>query len=160
MGDTGKARKTRNKSTQEQEEPKGQRKLDELGVEWLCDEILSQKSMRQISDEIGVLQSLLVKWIAADRERSARVRESRKQTAQLWEEMATKVIADASDAFELAKAKELAHHYRWRASKIAPAEYGDKVQIGGASDLPPIQSNVTVDPGEAYKLLLAGRKDE
>jgi hypothetical protein len=41
------------------------------------------------------------------------------------------VFAQASDAFELAKAKELAHHYRWRASKIAPKLYGDRLQVEG-----------------------------
>ena len=40
-------------------------------------------------------------------------------------------IAQASDPFELAKAKELAHHYRWRASKIAPKLYGDKQSVEG-----------------------------
>jgi len=39
-------------------------------------------------------------------------------------------------------------------AKWNPKKWGDKVQIGGAPDLPPMQSNVTIDPGEAYKRLL------
>jgi hypothetical protein len=37
------------------------------------------------------------------------------------------VIASAPDRFGLEKARELAHHYRWRAKAIAPRDYGDRV---------------------------------
>jgi hypothetical protein len=37
------------------------------------------------------------------------------------------VIASAPDRFALEKARELAHHYRWRAKAIAPRDYGDRV---------------------------------
>ena len=47
----------------------------------------------------------------------------------MWDEKALAGIEAAKDAFELAKAKEAAHHYRWRASKIAPSEFGDRQAI-------------------------------
>jgi hypothetical protein len=37
-----------------------------------------------------------------------------------------------------------------------PRRYGDKLAVGGADDLPPIQQNTTLDPSEAYKRLLGG----
>lgn len=42
-------------------------------------------------------------------------------------------------------------------AKWDPKRYGDKLAIGGADDLPPVQSqaNVTLDPSEAYKRLLS-----
>jgi hypothetical protein len=52
-------------------------------------------------------------------------------TAEYWDQVAVDGIAQAGDPFELAKAKELAHHYRWRASKIAPKLYGDKQSVEG-----------------------------
>jgi hypothetical protein len=45
----------------------------------------------------------------------------------MWDEKAETVLVDAADPFELAKARELAQHYRWRAKAVAPREYGDKV---------------------------------
>jgi hypothetical protein len=45
---------------------------------------------------------------------------------------------------------------KWLLSKLAPKKYGDKLQHGGAEDLPPIQSNVILSPDEAYKRLLSG----
>ena len=69
----------------------------------------------------------LSQWIASDEEHSARAREARIHAARIWDEKALSVIEQALDPFELQRAKELAHHYRWRASKTAPKEYGDKV---------------------------------
>lgn len=44
-------------------------------------------------------------------------------------------------------------------AKWNPRKWGDKVQHGGADDLPPVrtESLVTLDPSEAYKLLLGGK---
>lgn len=120
-------------------------KLDELGVETLCDAIRIPMSMREISDRLGISQSTLCDWIAATPERSARVKAARVATAQHWDNEATELIAKARTPFQLAKAKELAHHFRWRAAKIAPKDYGDKLAIGGASDLPPVQSVAKLD---------------
>lgn len=43
-------------------------------------------------------------------------------------------------------------------AKWDPRRYGDKLAIGGAEGLPPVQteSNVTLDPSEAYKRMLGG----
>lgn len=120
-------------------------KLDAFGIDAICAGIMHPKPMHQIAEEIGVSQGSLIAWIGSAPERSARVKEARMQTAQMWDEKATRIIEEAQDAFELTKAKELAHHYRWRASKIAPRDYGDKLAVGGASDLPPVETKSTLD---------------
>lgn len=135
---------------------KGDKKaaLDEMGIDVFCEKIMGGMMMLDVAKEAGVTHATLMKWLAADGERSARAREARIISAGAYDAKATRGIEEAGDAFELAKAKEMAHHYRWRASKIAPSDYGDKVQIGGASDLPPVKSSVEIDPSEAYKALI------
>jgi hypothetical protein len=39
-----------------------------------------------------------------------------------------------------------------------PAKYAEKLALGGASGLPPIQTNSTIDPSEAYKRMLEAGK--
>jgi len=91
-----------------------------------------------IADSLDVSRTVLTTWLSSDTERSARAREARIKASVSWDEMATRGIEEAQDAFGLAKAKELAHHYRWRASKIAPRDYGDKVtqEVTGAAGGP------------------------
>lgn len=99
------------------------------GIDKVCERIADGVSYARIAKEAGVSIGSLSTWIAVDPERSARAREVRIATARLWDEKAEKVVRQATDALSLAKAKELAHHYRWRASKIAPRDYGDKVAL-------------------------------
>lgn len=121
-------------------EKKGQRQkaLDEIGIDVVCAKIGDLQSLTDIAKDCGVSIGTLQTWIDKDPERSARAREVRTATAKHWDERAERGIESATDPFSLSRAKELAHHYRWRASKIAPKEYGDKVQqeITGADGGP------------------------
>ena len=110
-------------------------KLDAIGVDDICDDIAEGYSMTYIAREAGVAVSSLLAWIEAVPERSARVREVRASMAKVWDEKAEDAIKQAGEDFDLRKAKELAHHYRWRASKIAPKEYGDRVDHNHAGKL-------------------------
>lgn len=84
--------------------------------------------MTAIAQEVGVTTGQLSQWIAGDDKHSARAREARIHAARIWDEKALEVIEKALDPFELQRARELAQHYRWRASKTAPKDYGDKLQ--------------------------------
>lgn len=108
--------------------PKSDR-ISDFGIDAVCEAIADGSSMTALAADLGVSFGTLSNWIAAEDERSARVREVRRETARLWDEKAESDIRAATDPFELSRAKELAFHYRWRSSKIAPADYGDKTAV-------------------------------
>lgn len=111
-------------------------KLDKIGVEEIVEMIGEDgASLRGIANQVGVSATALLNWIAADPERSARVREARAEMAKVWDEKAEDLLRQAEDEFELKKAKELAHHYRWRARATAPKDYGDQVEVRGSVTL-------------------------
>ena len=114
----------------------GKRELDRLGIDWVCNQIVEGKMLREISRELGCSISDISEWLASPNH-SARAREARKTAAATYTEMAEDAIRNAADPFELAKAKELGHHLRWKASKMDP-KYGDKTQteITGAEGAP------------------------
>ena len=94
----------------------------------LCELIMDGIMLTQIARQWCVSKYALLKWIAADEDRAARSREARSIAGHSWDEMAVKAISDLpKDATpgEITKARELASHYRWRASKISPP-YADK----------------------------------
>ena len=103
--------------------------IDALGVDALCDRLCAGESQTAIAGSLGVGIATLSRWIAADPDRSARVREARIAAARTFDEMAEAELRAAADLFGLAKARELASHYRWKASKSNPREYGDKLEI-------------------------------
>lgn len=94
----------------------------------IIDRIEGGDSIASIARELECNRSVLWRWLNADEQRSARSVRARQLAAFAWDERAEQGINDAADPFELARAKEMAHHYRWRASKIAPKQYGDKIE--------------------------------
>ena len=107
--------------------PVAQNKCDAFGLEAVCDLLCAGMTLTAISNTIGVSLSSLLTWCEANTERSARVKEARRLAGRVWDEQAELCLMQAADPFELSKAKELAHHYRWRAKAVAPRDYGDKV---------------------------------
>lgn len=113
-------------------------KCTQFGIDTICDMITNGHSLTKIAADIGIHAATLIRWLESDPQRSAYAREARIRSAKIWDEKAEAVIAAAPDKFELDRARELAHHYRWRAKAIAPREYGDKVQqeVTGANGGP------------------------
>jgi transposase-like protein len=99
----------------------------DFDIDLICDMISTGESLTSIAKQIGIHAANLIRWIENDSQRSARAKEARIRSARIWDEKAEAVIAAAPDKFELDRARELAHHYRWRAKAIAPRDYGDKV---------------------------------
>jgi GDP-D-mannose dehydratase len=63
---------------------------------------------------------------------SARAREAQKRSADKISEKAELVLLNLEkgcDNAEIAKARELAHHYRWLAAKKNPTKFGDSTKI-------------------------------
>ena len=135
-----------------------QGKLDAYGLDAVCESIIAGGTLTFVAADAGVSLTSLLTWIEAIPERSARVREARAATGRLWDEKAETEIREAADEFGLKKAKELAHHYRWRASKIAAREYGDAVTLKGDKENP-IQVSRAADLTDDELASLALRKE-
>jgi len=103
------------------------KKLEALGIDAILQEVIAGNSFTNIAKAQNIGIASLLNWIEADPDRIARAREARAQAAKIWDEKAEYVLQIAGDPFELAKARELASHYRWRAKAVAPRDYGDKV---------------------------------
>lgn len=105
--------------------------LEALDIDSLCDRLIAGESQRQIAESLKIGIASLARWIGDDAypERSARVREARIAAARAFDERAEEELRGATDPFTLARAKELAHHYRWKASKADPRGYGEKIEV-------------------------------
>ncbi len=125
-----------------------QETINEFGLEALCDWITEGRSYRDIAKDLGISLGSLTWWIDGAEERSQACARARELAAQTFDELAIETIESASDPFELAKAREIATHYRWRAKAVNPRRYGDKQQVDLKGDM-----NVTLfDPDQAARM--------
>lgn len=146
-----------NSLTPKQRKPKV---TDELDIDRVCELLTIGCTLTGIAEQHKCSLASLIAWIAETPERSARTRTARQEAAKLWDEEATRRIEEAKDSFDLSKAKELAHHYRWRASKIAPKEYGDKVDIElTGKDGGPVEYTNTERASRLAAILERGRQE-
>ncbi len=116
-----------------------------ISLDEVCKRLADGESMTAIAAGVGVSTGSLSEWLEATVERSARSKEARRLAARHWDEKAEQVIRDAArHPVELTRARELAHHYRWRAKMTAPRDYGDKVDhtVSGPAG-GPVQVTVT-----------------
>lgn len=103
--------------------------LSELGLKAICERIIGGQSYRELARELGISVGSLTWWIDGDEERSHACACAREAAAQSFDEIALENIESASDPFELAKAREMATHLRWRAKAVNQKKYGDKQQL-------------------------------
>jgi hypothetical protein len=112
-------------------------RLDRLGLDWLCDQLIDGRSVRSVAKELNASAVAIIKWI--DRE------PGRMRQYQLARQAQADAIAD--DLIDLADEpvpigpdgrmdsaavndKRLRIDTRkWIASKYRPAMYADKVQV-------------------------------
>lgn len=97
----------------------------ERDLDDICTRIAGGETMTAIAESFGITKGAFSMWVACKPERSARVRSAREIASTAWDEDAEREIRAAADPFELAKARDLAHHLRWRASAISP-DYSSK----------------------------------
>lgn len=98
------------------------------GVDWVLEQVVSGQSLQNIAALADVSIGSLVNWLSRDAERERLVLEARRRMAVLWDEQAFALIESAQTPLELQRAQQMAWHLRWRASKMAPRVYGDKMQ--------------------------------
>jgi DNA-binding CsgD family transcriptional regulator len=117
----------------------------------VIDMITRGTGYRAIADKYKVSIGTVHAWINETPERSHACARARELAAHAEDEAALADISAASDQFELAKAKELAIHRRWRAKSLNPKQYGDKVQVDAEVKVE------TVDQVDAMLTLLVAK---
>jgi hypothetical protein len=106
----------------------------------ICERIADGESLRAICASEGMPNHRdVTRWLSTRPEilpQYARAREA--QADHEFDEI--KAIADLASPEDVQVARLRIDTRKWRAGKLRPKVYGDKVAIGGADDLPPIQT--------------------
>ena len=135
-----------------------------------CEQIASGKSNREACKTLSITNSAMYSWLQKNREFQEQYAHARERQADL---LIGEIIAIADEleieatykgdtvkldvsATAVARARLRIDARKWVASKLAPKKYGEKLQVGGADDLPALkhESTMTLTADEAYKRML------
>jgi len=119
-----------------------------LNIDLICEDIMSGLSYRAIADKYNTNYTAIHNFLSKENH-SVRANEARRISADTFADKAEKVLIEAEGTIpEISRARELASHYRWAASKKNPREYGDKVDItSDGKPLAPTAINIIRDNG-------------
>ena len=100
-----------------------------MNIDDIIDMITDGDSFRVMATKLGVKLSTLHAFTKLP-EHSARVINALELSSQSYDEKAEQVLIEAEGtSVEIMRARELAQHYRWKASKRSPKRYGDKLDL-------------------------------
>ena len=138
----------------------------------ICELIAEGRPNREICKMVGIAEKSLYNWLsnnpgfvqqyATSKERQADF--YAQQIVGISDEATVEVRHQGEDVVLDISSSAVARNRlridarKWIASKLAPKKYGEKLQVGGAEDLPPIKSEgtLTLSADEAYKRMLSG----
>lgn len=103
--------------------------LDTITQEPVLSSMAEGIFMADIARTLDIPIDALCKWMAKNPERKALMKEARAIGAEVFDRKAEEVLTEAKDKTSIARARELAQHYRWRASKFSPKDYGDRLEV-------------------------------
>lgn len=133
-------------------------------VEQILSAIEDGTPLRKACGDAGVSAPSFMRWVSEDDSLAERYARSKRLQAELLADEIVDIADEepgtldngGTDSGKVAHNRLRVDTRKWILAKLLPKVYGEKVAIGGAEDLPPVQSNVTLDPSEAYKRMLGG----
>ncbi|HET8744302.1 MAG TPA: hypothetical protein VFM98_01765 [Ramlibacter sp.] len=104
-------------------------------------------SLRQACEAAGVSKGAFLGWCDTDADLAAHYARARERMLDLHAEELEEIgrrAAEAKSAVEVAGLRLQSDNRKWLLSKLVPKKYGDKLALGGAEDLPPVQASLDV----------------
>lgn len=108
---------------------------DEAIAAVILESLANGKSFREISTETGISRSTIARWMAANDDFSASIARARELQADYMDDLILET-ANACTNETAAADRVRIYAYQWRASKLRPKVYGDKVTHQGDADNP------------------------
>jgi hypothetical protein len=97
-------------------------------IDSICDELTIGKSMRQICEEEGFPdRRTVLRWLAENQDFASRCARAREMQADLMDDKILEA-AESCDEENYQSTKVKISAYQWRASKLAPKKYGERIQ--------------------------------
>lgn len=117
-------------------------------AQFICEKISNGRSLPSVLQEHDDMPSYasVMLWLKQHPEFSELYAQAKSDQADFNADRIAQIAEGTIDGTYDPKAARVAiDAYKWTAAKLKPRVYGDKLQLGGAADLPPIQTTNTLD---------------
>jgi len=128
-------------------------------AEIICERLARGESLNKIcSDADMPSRDSVMRWVESNPEFCNRYARARERQAEYFLDLIVDETGeiDTTTNSTVQAAKLRIDTLKWAVCKLFPRKYGDKLAIGGADDLPPVKTESTLNPGEAYLKMLGG----
>lgn len=141
-------------------------------IDELCEFITggtAEHSLTKFCEGRGFLLTTVLKWLAADEERQRIYDLACRHRGQVMFDniltVANEPVPSSEkglDGAAVADKRLRVDTLKWAAGRMDPKRFGDKVQVGGADDLPPVahkvEGTLEISPSEAYMRMIGKRQ--
>jgi len=101
----------------------------------ICDELMGGKSLVKICEADDMpSRSTVIRWMAVDERFATRCARARDAQADYMDDLILEV-ADSCTPDNAAAARVKIAAYQWRASKLAPKKYGDRLDLNHSGSI-------------------------
>ena len=117
-------------------------KLDAIGIDAICTHVESGESLRSWSIKNNLPNRSVNDWIEADVERAAHYARAREDRADAVFDSLDDVSDEAvraENSVQVAGLRLKADNIKWKLARMNAKKYGEKIAVGGAEGLPPVQ---------------------
>ena len=109
-------------------------------AEAVCQGMASGKSLREVCRGLEIAESTVREWVIDDRDGfAAQYARARELQCEAMADEIREIADTANDAVNIQAARLRVDTRKWLLSKVAPKRFGDKLAVGGAEDLGPVQ---------------------
>ena len=107
----------------------GLAKLDAVGIDEVCAFIACGHSVHDIARELGIAAATVYRWLHETDDKTDRWMHAMAISADALADKAEDLLLSAPNPFELARAKEVANHLRWKARIYNPRRFSDAMDV-------------------------------
>lgn len=104
--------------------------LESVGLTSVLEHIYRGNTIMDVADELSISITVLLRWIE-ENGHALKVETAEQISADFYVSEGTRLLRKATTDFELKKAKEVASHGRWLASKLDKSKFGGDTQQAG-----------------------------
>ena len=114
-------------------------KLSPTVIDQVLESLAEGQTLAELARKHGFNRGWFYQVLEKDAELASRYARAREMQVEAWADDILREASEADDETNVQSARLRIDAKKWIMSKLVPRKYGDKLAVGGAEDLGPVQ---------------------